>query len=156
MNADPLAALKPLHLPQPIGWWPPAPGWWILAAIVLVALVALTLLLLRWWRGTAYRRYARHQLRLIHRQTTDDNEFAGFAAQASQILRRAALARYPREQVAALCHDNWLGFLDRTGRTTAFSQGAGRALVDAAYRPSARGDTSALYRLCVDWLRRHR
>jgi len=28
--------LHDIHLPAPIGWWPPAPGWWILAGLLLL------------------------------------------------------------------------------------------------------------------------
>jgi len=38
MNPDPLAPLRPLHLPDQIGWWPPAPGWWLLAGVAAVVL----------------------------------------------------------------------------------------------------------------------
>ena len=31
---DPLAALHPLRTPEPIGWWPLAPGWWVLLMFV--------------------------------------------------------------------------------------------------------------------------
>ena len=48
MNAaDPLAALRPLHLPPAVGWWPPAPGWWLLAALALLAFGAALALWLR-------------------------------------------------------------------------------------------------------------
>ena len=30
-----LAQLADIRLPGEISWWPPAPGWWILAALVL-------------------------------------------------------------------------------------------------------------------------
>mgnify|MGYP001548978984 CR=1 FL=1 len=44
---DLLNSLKDIHEPAPPGLWPPAPGWWLLAAIVLGALVAL---LVEWLR----------------------------------------------------------------------------------------------------------
>ena len=30
--------LRDLHLPEPVGWWPPAPGWWILLLLVTTLL----------------------------------------------------------------------------------------------------------------------
>ncbi|MFB0988929.1 MAG: DUF4381 domain-containing protein, partial [Gammaproteobacteria bacterium] len=36
-----LAQLADIHLPEPVSYWPPAIGWWILAAIVLFMLVIL-------------------------------------------------------------------------------------------------------------------
>ena len=37
---DPLAELKPLMLPEPTGFWPPGPGWWLLALLLLAVVVA--------------------------------------------------------------------------------------------------------------------
>ncbi len=39
---DPLAQLRDIHLPDPISWWPPAPGWWVLAVVVLALLFFMT------------------------------------------------------------------------------------------------------------------
>ena len=38
VGADPLAQLRGLHLPAAIGPWPPAPGWWMPAAVVVMLL----------------------------------------------------------------------------------------------------------------------
>ena len=32
---NPLDQLEPLIAPAPISWWPPAPGWWLLALLAL-------------------------------------------------------------------------------------------------------------------------
>ncbi|HET6906073.1 MAG TPA: DUF4381 family protein, partial [Rhodanobacteraceae bacterium] len=37
MNTGP--ALRDIRVP-PVSWWPPAIGWWLLAALVLIAIVA--------------------------------------------------------------------------------------------------------------------
>ena len=48
MNADPLDALKDIYLPVEPHWWPPAPGWWITAALILAVL---------WWSGRRFWAY---------------------------------------------------------------------------------------------------
>ncbi|HCH75615.1 MAG TPA: DUF4381 domain-containing protein, partial [Pseudomonas sp.] len=35
---NPLDQLAPLISPDPISWWPPAPGWWLLGLVLLMAL----------------------------------------------------------------------------------------------------------------------
>ncbi|MGB5468066.1 MAG: DUF4381 family protein, partial [Sedimenticolaceae bacterium] len=31
-----LTGLRDYHLPDAVGWWPPAPGWWLLFGLLLV------------------------------------------------------------------------------------------------------------------------
>ncbi len=51
MQADLLAQLRDIHLPADPEWWPPAPGWWILALIAGVVLVyGVWRLIARWQR----------------------------------------------------------------------------------------------------------
>ncbi|MBS1202779.1 MAG: hypothetical protein H6R22_1288, partial [Chromatiaceae bacterium] len=50
---DPLAGLRDWHLPDPVSWWPPAPGWWLVAGLALAA-CALTL---HWWLRRRRRRH---------------------------------------------------------------------------------------------------
>jgi hypothetical protein len=74
------------------------------------------------------------------------------AAALALLVRRTALAAFPREQVAALAGPAWLAFLDRTYDGQEFSQGAGRMLETAAYGP-VRADSAELGRL-IDLVRR--
>jgi hypothetical protein len=145
--ADPadLSNLRDLALPPQVPLWPPAPGWWIVAAAGLATAAILALAAVARHRRNAYRREAVRQL--------DTVDPGGISA----ILKRTALAAWPREQVAALSGTAWLAFLDRTGRTTAFTDGAGRHIetlafggtVDAASADSARGAART-------WIRAHR
>ena len=36
MENDPLAQLRDIHLPEPILWWPLAPGWWVLIVLYFI------------------------------------------------------------------------------------------------------------------------
>lgn len=145
MGSDPLAALRPLHPPAAIDWWPPAPGWWVLAALLLVVLG------LAWWRyrRQALRRAALTELSRLERSGVDD---ARLSAGVNQLLRRVALAGYPREQVAALSGEAWLRFLDARARVRGFCSGPGQALATGPYAPACTLDRIALIKLARQWI----
>ena len=58
-NAIPL---RDLHLPDAIGWWPLAPGWWAALAIVVAVLCYFAWRLYKRWQFHAPRRYALSEL----------------------------------------------------------------------------------------------
>ena len=112
-------------------------------------LLALALGWLGWrawrrWRADAYRRAA---LAAIAAAGDDP-------AAIADILRRAALAAWPRERVASLTGPDWLAFLENTGGD--FSGAAGAELIAAPYRSGAASASPALRTAAEQWLRRHR
>ena len=140
-----LERLEPIPEPVPVPWWPQTEAWgWIAAALVVLAGWALRRGLQR-RRANAYRRAALREIAA-----------AGDApAELAAILRRTALAAYPRSEVAGLHGDAWLAFLDEsTGGGRAFREGPGRAFAVAAYAPDV--DPSGLSPLARRWVRRHR
>ena len=142
--ADPadLSNLRDIALPPEVALWPPAPGWWIVAATVVATAALLVVVAVRRHRDNAYRREA---LRVLDMAAPDE---------ISVVLKRAALAVWPREQVASLSGPAWLAFLDRTGRTTAFTSGPGKEMETLAFGGAA--DADAVRTAARDWLRRHR
>jgi hypothetical protein len=74
------------------------------------------------------------------------------------LLRRIALSRFPRHQIARLSGASWLDFLDRplhgSRQAEGFRRGPGRVLAEGPYAPAVDLDTAALERLCRTWLRR--
>jgi hypothetical protein len=145
--ADPadLSNLRDLALPPEVPLWPPAPGWWIVAAAGLAAVVILSAAALARYRANAYRREALRQLDAV------DSEGI------STVLKRTALAAWPREQVATLTGSAWLAFLDRTARTTAFTSGAGRHIEALAFGGAVDGPSADAARAAAKtWVRGHR
>lgn len=115
-----LAQLKDIHLPAAISWWPPAPGWMILSASVLLLLLGIIYGFALYYR---HRQAKRQALRLL--QTYQQEYFNGVSSQmisvkVSELLRRVALVYYPREQVASLQGEAWLDFLNTTGKNVDF------------------------------------
>jgi hypothetical protein len=153
VTPDPLAQLQDYHLPDPVGWWPPAPGWWLLTLVGALSLLWATRLLLHRWRRGAARRRALRELRDLSQTHAANPDRGALLQRLSQLLRRFALARFPRDQVAGLSGERWLAFLEDHGRDGGFLDGPGRLLVDAAYRPDP--DTAQLpdlLRLVRDWI----
>ncbi|MFK8013976.1 MAG: DUF4381 domain-containing protein [Gammaproteobacteria bacterium] len=95
--------LRDIHLPAPVSWWPPAPGWWLLAG-VLVALIIL------WFRRRSQLKVRRAGLRSlteIEREFRAHGDGQRLSADVSTLLRRVCLTYLPRESVASLTGKAW-------------------------------------------------
>ena len=160
--ADPtsLERLFDIVVPTPVPWWPPAPGWFVVAGVSLALIVWGTWRAWRCWRASAYRRAALAEWRQLKAQAADPGRREAALRCVPELVKRTALAAFPREAVASLSGEAWLQFLDRSGRTTVFTQGSGRALSELAYDPkfTARLDAAAvedLLRTVRRWIRHH-
>ncbi len=137
MNPESLP-LRDLHLPEAVGWWPPAPGWWLLLGLLLLGLAFAVRSLHRRHRRHAARRLALAELARLEKAWNSHRNTALLAAATSDLLRRAMLAYAPRHEVAGLTGRAWLEWLDQGLERAPFSRGPGRSLADLPYRdPSA-------------------
>jgi hypothetical protein len=149
-----LERLAPVPEPQAVSLWPQTEAWFWVALVGLVLAAGLLRSVLLRRRANAYRRAALEEIRLA----------AESPVALAEILRRTALAAYPRADVAGLFGEEWLAFLDRTGRSgsglsaSAFREGPGRAFAVAPYEGETpeRHDAKELSRLAASWVRRHR
>lgn len=143
--------LKDLHLPEAIGWFPPAMGWWLVAVLIPLLIVFLYWCYQRLTRKTAFKT-AQKMLLTIKDSSMDNKQKL---AELSALLRRVTISVAPRAQTAGLTGQTWLVFLDSSLKNAPFSTGAGRCLADAPYRQSAPTELeiSQLISLCEDWLK---
>jgi len=146
--SDPLAALRPLHLPPPVSWWPPAPGWWLLVLLIVGLVAAISY----WRRRTVVRRTALKELQAIE---LGDSSSSAIAAAVNRLLKRYALACFPRETVASLTGTKWLRFLDENGGSGRFSQEFEQVLLEAPYRSEVDSgfDGTALIAMARSWVK---
>ncbi len=145
--------LRDIHLPGAPAFWPPAPGWWIVAA-VLIALLA-------WMTIVAVHRHRIHRRRqrVLATLATLEQGLAGERtpeklALISELLRRLALMRFPHQEVASLTGFAWLRFLDASGGGGRFAEGPGRVLATGPYQRSLPSDldASGLTALVREWV----
>jgi hypothetical protein len=158
MRPDPLAGLRDYHLPEAISWWPPAPGWWLLAALAITGAA-----LVRWRRqrrGCVHAsRLASLELARLRARWRADADATAFLRGLSQLTRRFVLARFPGEPVAGLCGENWLRYLAEKSAEPGFVDGAGRRLADAPYQANGSiadaADVGAVADLVERLIERH-
>ena len=171
-----LEQLRDIQLPDPIGIWPPAPGWWLLGLIAIVALLWLSISLRRHWLSNRYRRLALRELsRLNANQATRDQgkiqstlltqiQMQERVQQLNQLLKRTALQGFSStvdktSALAALNGQPWLDFLYRSSRIDAFRQPLGQRLAHHLYQPASdlsQEQLEQLQQLVKQWIKQHR
>ena len=150
-----LQNLNDIVLPGPVPWWPLAPGWYVLFAVLAVAMLYLAG---RWWNARSrnrYRRQALAELAVIRREQTTDA-----LQQLPVLVKRAALAAWPRERVASLNGPAWHRFLDESTGGGRFGSGSGATLDRLAYRTNSadrlsQEDLEQVLAAAEFWLKNH-
>jgi hypothetical protein len=149
-------ALKDIHLPEPVSWWPVAPGWWILLASIIILLL-ITYISIQHYRKQQLKRDIGAELDHIKQRFIDTQNQIDLARSLSILMRRASISYYPAEDVAGLFGDDWLSWLDetQTGSGKTFSSETGKILLTAPYMSDSTPfsfDTDSLITLCESWL----
>ncbi|MDR0182863.1 DUF4381 family protein [Lysobacter arvi] len=145
MAAPASLVLRDIHATAAPPWWPPAPGWWIVAGVLIA-----TLALLAAWRARVRRRRIAIAA-LFDREVDAAPTPSQQVAAMSELLRRAA--RRHDAVADTLQGEDWLRHLDaaagKPGRRapvrTGFSDGPGRLLLDGGFRREVNpADVAAL------------
>lgn len=109
-----LAGLRSIHNPPPPGVWPLAPGWWllILLCILLPVAVYFAVQLLKARRlRLRVRKLAIAEFEQLNQAWTENPDPEVALAELALLLRRAAVAKFGKQQVAPLSGEAWLSFL---------------------------------------------
>jgi hypothetical protein len=145
--------LRDLHLPPDIGWWPLAPGWWLLIVLAAAGLGFMLYRLFMNWRADRARRVALRQLAVVTRSYEQSGNAVALASELSELLRRTVLAYAPRTEVAGLTGEAWLRWLDRGLDEALFAEGAGRTIDTLPYRNPEREASDADVTALIDAVR---
>ncbi|NWA03514.1 DUF4381 domain-containing protein [Pseudomonas gingeri] len=160
-----LDQLQPLISPPLQGFWPPAPGWWLLA--LLLPLLGVGLWYLRRWlpgkRPLPRAEQPLDPLRLAALEELarlpkpyDGAPAGAWLQQLNALLKRLCRNDYPYSQSHTLNGRQWLAFLDN--RCPAAGLTRWMVLVEGAYKPECKLDDKAIAGLSqsIDtWIRKH-
>lgn len=152
-----LKGLQEIPLPPPVSYRPATVGWAVVGVLLLAIAAYAAWRAWRRWQANAYRRAALRELADLETRLGAAATHAGAAAELPALVKRTALACFPRERVAPTTEDEWLAFLDRTCPPGGFVTGAGRLLPKIAYAADqpADGELRDLTALVRRWIERH-
>lgn len=164
-NPGGVSDLHDIILPDVVPYIPQTVGWYVLAGIFLVFVAWSGYRLYQHSVRNRYRKKAFEELARIEgsikEQGVGGQVRGGDLDQIAVLLKRTALAAFPREKVAGLSGDMWLKFLDQSAGITGFQGPAGRILLEVAYgAPSELDDipessTRELIVLVRKWINKH-
>jgi Domain of unknown function (DUF4381) len=145
-SAPDLSKLHDFYQPPPPAWTPQTVGWYVLFAIIAVALIGCVIYWVHRYIADRYRREALRELD------------AASPEQFSALLKRTALAAWPREQVASLSGDAWLKFLQQTSPSHAFEKAPANRVEEISVRTVtlSTNEVQDMRIAAAEWIRRHR
>lgn len=142
--------LRDIHLPGPVSWWPPAPGWWLLVGLVLGALAFALIYRLR----LRVRRAALRTLGDIERAYDGHGDPHRLVADVSTLLRRVVLTYRPRETVASVTGSAWREHLMSVSTARdAFTAPVTEQILRGPYDPTQPIEAHALMVQTRRWLK---
>jgi len=150
-----LQRMRDIHYPNDPGWFPPAPGWWLLLFLAVALIVWLTVK----WRARQQAR-APYALALTLLEGAKAREAQGELATrdyldlCNQVLKRLLVHIRQNNLAVSASGATWLAELDRLHGGNQFSKGPGKALGNARFAPVAPAAAPGLHKLLTAFVRR--
>ena len=157
-----LEKLTDIAAPPAVSFVPQTWGWAALAAIVLALAVWGVVRWRRHREANRYRAEALAELARIKRRITEGPDPAEALAAIPPLLKRVALAAWPRSRVASLARTYWVDFLGATERESTLPLPLAKLLNDIEYRSvkEVAAISADDARVCVEvakhWIEAHR
>lgn len=159
---DPISLdnLHPIVLPPVQGIWPIAPGWYMIAFLLLAVAIFFVLRFMQKRKANQYRLDALTQLAVLQK-TLDQGEAENALRALPVLIKATALYAYSRKTIASLYGDGWIDFLNETLGTPHFNKEDGVLLAQISYgTPNAilavsKQQSSQLFSHVKYWVQHH-
>ena len=141
--------LKDIHLPDPVSWWPMAPGWWLLITLLLLILTVGFYYWRLWHHSLRYKKSAIKILTTAFQSNSDDLNFLNDCA---TITRRLTLSIQSKKATpinyAGLQGKEWQQVLQQH-----MPEPQAELLTTGRYQAYPSIDRTSLYNSVKQWLK---
>ncbi|GJM14562.1 MAG: hypothetical protein DHS20C12_29650 [Pseudohongiella sp.] len=157
-SAELLAQLADIHLPEPVSYWPPAIGWWILAALALVLVVLVFRKFAQLSRQRKICQYAIAELERCYDNYSNGDPAAidqgklDYVNQFNTVLRRVALVHFQQANVASLDGASWVDFIRQKGESSLMTDEIAAALQHGRFQTKCDVDVDAMQGFGQQWI----
>ena len=152
MNPDLMAQLRDIHLAPEVSWWPPAPGWWILGFLLLVALFMLGRRLVAAYKIKRRRKQMLAWVEDLNASVDPERDPHAYLSTLNRIFKLVALRAFPDQRCAVMAGPEWEAFL-RGKLKKADSTEALGVLATGPYNPAPQFDPGTISALACRWIR---
>lgn len=146
------AALRDIHLPDAVSWWPPAIGWWLLAGIILLALFFAPRLF-RYLTFKPLNKVADNTYQGIISEYQKHHDATRLVQDISKLLRQIAMTYTGRDASAQLTGNEWIASLNALTTENYFTTEIQQLLVYAPYQKTLTTEPQALILATQNWIK---
>jgi len=154
MNPDLASQLRDIHVAPAVPWWPPAPGWWVLALLLLGVLVWLVRRVLARYRVRQRRKQMLGWVDHLNVTIDPRREPQAYLSTLNRIFKVVALRAFPGQHCAAMAGQDWADFL-ATEMKNSQSKDSLKVLASGPYDPAPQFDPEIMSTLTRHWIRQH-
>ncbi len=135
--------LRDIKLPAEPGFWPLAPGWWV---VIVLAALFLLILAVKWFRYAKKKRrwqQINEQLDQIAYDYKTDQDSQKLLTTISTFLRRFVKYQLGQDQATSLAGGNWITYLNHFQGTCSFDAFE-KALTEGVFKEDYEYDSDEL------------
>ncbi len=141
--------LRDIHLPDPISWWPPAIGWWILLGVICVGIFVLVRM-----SRPSLKKEALKALHRIEKEFIETGDAEKSMSELSVLFRRVVVSQNDSMKSGGVTGNAWLALLDKQINEPEFSNGVGQILLTGPYqRKIEKKNVCEIIKLCRKWVK---
>lgn len=143
--------------PAPVTFTWGSPGWYVLGVIILLVIVIVLLIVNHHYQKNKYRKAALSFLKKKEGLLATQPVQAVY--DTAMLMKRVAITRYGRTKVASLRDKEWISFLNRSCRSSMFTESDGVWLGRVLYipgEPVQEKDASGFIVKAKKWIKDHR